>query len=566
MNKIKPFIKKYNQILLILTGLIAWCLGAYGYSHIFTGNWLDPLYASLKHFTLDMAVPQGEKINVWIECSRWLAAIALAGAIINIFSMLAKNSYDKLRLMFFCKRHVIICGVGLKGDRLVENIQKKGHTVVVIEINPNNPALQILSQKGVIVVTGTATDGDVLRNAMLDQAEYLIAVTGNDQTNLAIAQAAIGIKEESASNKMLQCIAHISDDSLRKLLYQHHSIASPHPNFDLRLFSFYESGAHEIIRDYLSQNLRSFASVSEDEIRPLHLMLVGFGRIGKSVAIEAARMGGCPDGSKLSVSVFAKSADVHEKKIRHNLPKLFELLNFRFYSTDVEFLPENLSELFYNELPVDLVVVSLGDELLNFKAAHELANKFRDATKPPKIVICGNGELGQLIDASSKIQSYSMLDKVCTYEVVVNADRERMAKSIHQNYLRHNFETPTSKPWQELPLEFKDSNRDQAEHIRVKLKLVGCTIADQDTGTPTSLTEEEVQKLACVEHARWMAEKILQGWSYGAQRDNAKKIHPCLISYDLLSEEDKEKDIDSVRNIHNLVQSNGQILVRLLKN
>ena len=108
-----------------------------------------------------MAVPQGEKINIWIECSRWLAAFTLAGAIINIFLMLAKNSYDKFKLWLPHKRHVIVCGVGLKGDRLVEDILKKGHTVVVIEINPNNPALPILSEKGVIVVIGTATDVDV---------------------------------------------------------------------------------------------------------------------------------------------------------------------------------------------------------------------------------------------------------------------------------------------------------------------------------------------------------------------------------------------------------------------
>jgi hypothetical protein len=94
------------------------------------------------------------------------------------------------------------------------------------------------------------------------------------------------------------------------------------------------------------------------------------------------------------------------------------------------------------------------------------------------------------------------------------------------------------------------------------LKLVGCTVEERGIGTATSLTEEEIQKLARVEHARWMAEKILQGWSYGIPRDNEKKIHPSLLPYDQLSDEDKGKDIDSVREIPNLVAAIGKQIVR----
>jgi hypothetical protein len=58
-----------------------------------------------------------------------------------------------------------------------------------------------------------------------------------------------------------------------------------------------------------------------------------------------------------------------------------------------------------------------------------------------------------------------------------------------------------------------------------------------------------VETLAAVEHERWMQEKRVQGWHYGPARDDSKKIHPSIIPYLQLSESEKEKDRNTVRNI-----------------
>ena len=43
-------------------------------------------------------------------------------------------------------------------------------------------------------------------------------------------------------------------------------------------------------------------------------------------------------------------------------------------------------------------------------------------------------------------------------------------------------------------------------------------------------------------HDVWAEERIRQGWSYGEQRDDVLKKHPCLIPYDELPEEEKIYD------------------------
>lgn len=43
-------------------------------------------------------------------------------------------------------------------------------------------------------------------------------------------------------------------------------------------------------------------------------------------------------------------------------------------------------------------------------------------------------------------------------------------------------------------------------------------------------------------HAKWMEQKLAEGWVYGETKDVEKKTHPCIMSYDQLPEAQKIKD------------------------
>ena len=53
---------------------------------------------------------------------------------------------------------------------------------------------------------------------------------------------------------------------------------------------------------------------------------------------------------------------------------------------------------------------------------------------------------------------------------------------------------------------------------------------------------ELAEQMAERVHDVWAEERIHQGWSYGEQRDDVLKKHPCLIPYDNLPEEEKIYD------------------------
>lgn len=54
-----------------------------------------------------------------------------------------------------------------------------------------------------------------------------------------------------------------------------------------------------------------------------------------------------------------------------------------------------------------------------------------------------------------------------------------------------------------------------------------------------SALAEEIAKNV---HEVWSQNRINEGWTYGDKRDDTNKKHPCLVSYEDLSESEKDYD------------------------
>jgi len=58
--------------------------------------------------------------------------------------------------------------------------------------------------------------------------------------------------------------------------------------------------------------------------------------------------------------------------------------------------------------------------------------------------------------------------------------------------------------------------------------------------TPEVLELREL--LAENAHDHWALQRMADGWTYGPQRDDDRKRHPCLVPYEELPESEKEYD------------------------
>ncbi len=72
-----------------------------------------------------------------------------------------------------------------------------------------------------------------------------------------------------------------------------------------------------------------------------------------------------------------------------------------------------------------------------------------------------------------------------------------------------------------------------------------------------------LERLAKNTHEVWAAQRIKDGWTYGPQRDDAKKHHPCLIPYEDLPESEKEYDRKTAGEVLKAILVLGCVIHRL---
>ena len=63
-------------------------------------------------------------------------------------------------------------------------------------------------------------------------------------------------------------------------------------------------------------------------------------------------------------------------------------------------------------------------------------------------------------------------------------------------------------------------------------------------------------------HEVWSKGRMDNGWKYGEERNDAKKLHPCLVPYEELTETEKEYDRNTSQETLKLIMKLGFKIVR----
>lgn len=117
--------------------------------------------------------------------------------------------------------YVIIIGHGRLGSKLANHLSSQGSSVVVVD--KEEQAFEKLSLEfSGFKITGDAAELSVLREANIDQADCLLAVTDQDNLNLMVAQVAKVIF------KVPKVMARIFDPS-REAVYRQFGIETISP-------------------------------------------------------------------------------------------------------------------------------------------------------------------------------------------------------------------------------------------------------------------------------------------------------------------------------------------------
>jgi hypothetical protein len=152
-----------------------------------------------------------------------------------------------------------------------------------------------------------------------------------------------------------------------------------------------------------------------------------------------------------------------------------------------------------------------------------------------------------------------MLEDTCCDQAFRHEINESIARFGHDEFIKHrvadSIRTPANdpalRPWEQLTEDLRESSRQQADHIAIKLRAIGCELAPTSDAREAVIKfkSEEIERLAEVEHTRWNAERWLAGWRYGSPGEKKERISPHLGSWNDLDPSIKKYDHDAVTEI-----------------
>jgi trk system potassium uptake protein len=86
-------------------------------------------------------------------------------------------------------KYVLLVGGGKLGFYLARTLIESGYRVGMIE-EDGAQAEKVAGELDITVVSGDATEPEILRDAGIEEAGYVVALTGSDEVNLAVCQMA----------------------------------------------------------------------------------------------------------------------------------------------------------------------------------------------------------------------------------------------------------------------------------------------------------------------------------------------------------------------------------------
>jgi len=564
----RQWLSAYRWPLIGSLWVLAIILGHVGFSkHLSaigeTATFWDNLYLSVQLFVLQSGAVSGP-VGWELQAARFVAPLIAAYTVIQALALILHEQMKLFRLRFL-RNHVVICGLGRKGLLLSRGFREKGERVVVIEQDESNDMLGRCREYGAITLIGDVTDRDLLRRARVHRARHVMSVCGSDGAN---AEVAVHSRELAQDRKgeALSCLVHIFDIQLCNLLREQ-EIGMGRPSaFRLEFFNVFESGARALLAEH-----PPFAGASQIHGIQPHVVVVGVGRMGESVVVNTARTWWETNSSgsqRPRITLVDREAHTKKEHLCLRYPQLERVCELVPRQMDIKAPEFERADFLLDErgrCDVAIIYVCLDDDSNALGAALALRRQVRDLDIPMVVRMTHDAGLASVLqgsqdkrDSFTSISAFGLFDRTSTPDSVFGCTHEILARATHEEYVRNETErgitremNPSMAPWEELPESLKESNRDQAEHIRVKLEAVGCDICiTNDWDVPQfEFSPEEVELMAEMEHQRFVEERLRQGFKYGPTKHLAKRTSPTLVPWSDLPEDEKDKDRNSVQNL-----------------
>lgn len=546
-----------NKQIPIILGVISIITGFLGFLVEINLNAVESFYAVFAFFGGNGSLADIQTSTL-LKISAITAPLSVTVLIIVLFFQNIKKWFF---LTFQAKNHFVICGLGDMGSALANNLlshdklQREEHSkLLIIEPNESNPKIEEMRHRGAIVIVGDATNKAILEKAKIKNAKTVVCFTGKDITNLEIA---VLIAEEKYTNPSLYL--HLENRENYELL--RNNIFS---DMNIKSFCLYDSAAQTLFMKYpLGENVDTITSEARVKVA-----LVGFDKVGESVLYRLLNLGHFYNQVPIEIDVFDEDIKSKEQDFLKSYPIQQEIckeywnVNFKeeheFYQHDI--------------LPYTQIIFCSADSQKSFQNSMRMMKTHTAEINQQNIQAYLFSDIhyniGELISKSKdefeNLYTFGDFKELCTYDVIINESLDEMAISSNggynnlHGYNKENEDIETL--WKKLNSFLKDSNRMQVEHLSIKLKVINHYLSQKNKQGEYEQLKQQARKkwffnndeflweqipnakelleymplavldgLAQVEHNRWNAFHILNGWKLKTL-NQAKKEHEDALA------------------------------------
>lgn len=524
------------------------------------------------------AMSDADEAQGWAGHMHMLIKATLAWAGVKVYMATAGLKWDTVSARWIARSHVVIVAgrdeeAGGSGAQLPDKralalelaLEIASRESVVLALpDVDEGQRSRLWQAGVRVITDRLPAAQLLEATGASRARMLITMRDDYSQNIALTHAAVS---PATGNPGLEVKCLIEPLSVRReFRVEEYFDEAARPQ--IRIFS-----EPELVARRLVQSFPPDAPVAQSDSAGVHVVIVGLGSVGQSILMQLARQGHYRSGKKPKVTVVDRSVSDRWRETREAYPALEQWLSVETEETRFEQVgTQQVNKWLTDERPVTVAYVCTKDEIVNLRVARLLldgikAQTRKDTALAAKVVAldpAGGCVLADFAAHGGHEGRFHLFSLVRGSEGFLTEMNDTRARQFHEDYCRKNPGAVANKPWELLPETLRDANRMTADHFDVKMRAVGCRIVAkaQATEPPATLSPQELEMLAIMEHNRWWADRALDGWTLGNPRDDARKLHPNMVPYEDLSEPDKQKDRDNVANMIKVLDREGTVVVR----
>ena len=557
MNPLTHLKNYWLLIALILTALL---LGMIGFTQVFPEfGFLTRCYMTVQLFLIDSQVfdvsdtiggVDGGGVPWSLEIARWLAAGLTFYGVFYAASRLLRRSGDSFRIRGL-RGHTVVYGADEVTESFLREQKEAGHKCVLV--SGSDALLKACRATGYPAVDlegglNHKLDSEDLRRAGLGQANAFYALDIEDPANLRALFLA------SELNASCEVVLRQDEPSGCDLM-QRKEIFGLKDQRKLRVVSVQKQRARLLLKEFPLE-VRADGEVSN----AVHLVLPQLGAFEKAVAVQAALIGHYRNGGR--VNLWLPSTELRDELLT-DFPKLERCVNLKCVGEGSVRGVEEIGQQAGEGAIVTVLLAHLEPEQAYLKMLHLEERYPRGIGLRVILKASGDKALPRPIREHPNIavlpDGRGLLGNTVLDEI------DRLGRAIHETWYQGNVERiekadqdgksdeveklrnkPTFKKWADLNEAQRDDNRCAGDHIEVKIRAVGLDPKQPDLKAAWAKLDAGVlEMLSRMEHERWAAPKWLANWEAGP-RDDARRIHNNLISFDELDQGTKDYDTEQV--------------------